>query len=167
MELAIRRMRHRAQLPQQLFLKQLEDYREISPTEWREHFPVGFREQLPASFLSEVYASGKTAEQWARDCLRDRSLTESHVARELAAARSAIDTMIMTDQGAGLLNKVSTAKRVATMRLLDEGFEDRLARDRKRGKKARRRQRRWAEDSSSGGGGGGSGEHGGSQSHRR
>ena len=45
-----------------------------------------------------------------------------------------------------LLNKVTTAKRVATMRLVDEGFEERLARDRQRGKRQRRQRRREARD---------------------
>eukprot|EP00969_Alexandrium_andersonii_P208323 9201443-Alexandrium_andersonii.AAC.1 len=53
----IKRLRHRAQLPQQRFLEQLESYQEIDSGTWAESFPPGYRERISASFLTEAYST--------------------------------------------------------------------------------------------------------------
>ncbi|CAK0805132.1 unnamed protein product, partial [Prorocentrum cordatum] len=106
-ELAIKRMRFKAQLPQQVFMEQLDECKEIEPEEWNSRMPEGYRQRISAEVLSEIYSSGKTAEAWARDFIRDRGLSDCHAAREMIAAFAAVDTMLMTDRQRGLLNLVS------------------------------------------------------------
>ncbi|CAK0897485.1 unnamed protein product, partial [Prorocentrum cordatum] len=110
-ELAIKRMRFKAQLPQQVFMEQLDEYREIEPEEWNGRMPEGYG-QISAEVLSEIYSSGKTAEAWARDFIRDRGLSDCNTAREMIAAFAAVDTMLMTDRQRGLLNLVSFERLV-------------------------------------------------------
>jgi hypothetical protein len=107
---AVARMKLKAMLPQQLFLQQLEDYREVDPGIWNTQFAAGFRERVAPLFMAEVFSTGKTGERWARDFVRDHGLAECHPARELVASLSALDTMIMTDREKGLLNRVSVER---------------------------------------------------------
>ncbi|CAK0860440.1 unnamed protein product [Prorocentrum cordatum] len=111
-ELAIRRMRFKAQLPQQVFMEQLDECKEIEPEEWNSRMPEGYRQLISAEVLSEIYSSGKTAEAWARDFIRDRGLNDCKTAREMIAAFAAVDTMLMTDRQKGLLNLVSFERLV-------------------------------------------------------
>ncbi|CAK0828932.1 unnamed protein product [Prorocentrum cordatum] len=111
-ELAIKRMRFKAQLPQQVFMEQLDEYKEIEPEEWNSRMPEGYRQRISAEVLSEIYSSGKTAEAWARGFIRDRGLSDCNTAREMIAAFAAVDTMLMTDRQRGLLNLVSFERLV-------------------------------------------------------
>ena len=90
----IKRMQNKAMLPQQLFVEQLEQYREMPADMWTQHFPENFRERVAASFLSEVYARGMTGEQYARVFLRERELPGCQPAREIIAGLAALDTML-------------------------------------------------------------------------
>ncbi|CAK0885631.1 unnamed protein product [Prorocentrum cordatum] len=110
--LAIKRMRFKAQMPQQVFLEQLEDFKECPASEWATKMPEGYRERIAPDVLSEVYSTGKTAEAWARDFIRDRGLTDCNTAREMIATFAAVDTMLMTDRQKGLLNQVSFERLV-------------------------------------------------------
>ena len=60
---AVAEMKQKGVLPQQLFMQQLEDYREIDSETWNAQFGVGFRERLAALFLAGVFSIGKTGEQ--------------------------------------------------------------------------------------------------------
>ncbi|CAK0870311.1 unnamed protein product [Prorocentrum cordatum] len=111
-ESAIKRMRFKAQLPQQVFMEQLDEYKEIEPEEWNSQMPEGYRQRISAEVLSEIHSSGKTAEAWARDFIRDRGLSDCNTAREMIAAYAAVDTMLMTDRQRGLLNLVSFERLV-------------------------------------------------------
>ncbi|CAK0869509.1 unnamed protein product, partial [Prorocentrum cordatum] len=110
--LAIKRMRFKAQMPQQVFLEQLEDFKEYPASEWATRMPEGYRERIAPDVLSEVYSTGKTAEAWARDYIRDRGLADCNTAREMIATFAAVDTMLMTDRQKGLLNQVSFERLV-------------------------------------------------------
>eukprot|EP00959_Pyramimonas_sp_CCMP1952_P287270 6007673-Pyramimonas_sp.AAC.1 len=98
-------MRFKAQMPQQVFLEQLEDFKEYPASEWATKMPEGYRERIAPDVLSEVYSTGKTAEAWARDYIRDRGLADCNTAREMIATFAAVDTMLMTDRQKGLLNQ--------------------------------------------------------------
>ena len=63
-------LRFKAQLPQQVFLEQLEDFDEVNATEWAARMPEGLRERIASDVLREIYSAGKTAEAWARDFIR-------------------------------------------------------------------------------------------------
>ena len=63
---AVAKMKLKAMLPQQMFLQQLEDYREVDPLVWNAQFSPGFRERVAPSFLSEVFSSGKKLESNGR-----------------------------------------------------------------------------------------------------
>ena len=80
-ELAIKRMRFKAQLPQTVFMEQLEEYQDIPAEEWNSRMPEGYRQRISAEVLSEIYSSGKTAEAWARDFIRDRGLSDCNTCR--------------------------------------------------------------------------------------
>ena len=82
-----------------------------------------------------------------------------HAVEATTGTKLALLPGVAEDDVLVLLNKVTTARRVATMRLVDEGFEERLARDKQRGKRQRRRRRRLEKQQrqEAGGGGGGPG----------
>jgi len=115
-------MKLKAMLPQQMFLAQLDQYREVDTEMWNAQFPVGFRERVAPSFLAEVFSTGKNGEQWARDFVRDHALQECHPARELVASLSALDTMLMTDREEGLLNRVSVERLARKAYALTRAF---------------------------------------------
>ena len=119
---AVAKVKQKAMLPQQLFMQQPEDYREVDSETWNAQFGVGFRERLAALFLAEVFSTGKTGEQWGRDNVRDHGLMECHPARELVAALSALDAMIMTDRERGLLNRVSVERLARKAYALTRAF---------------------------------------------
>eukprot|EP00972_Heterocapsa_arctica_P088223 13009003-Heterocapsa_arctica.AAC.1 len=50
---AVARMKLKAMLLQQLFLQQLEDYREVDPGVWNTQFAAGFRERVAPLFMAE------------------------------------------------------------------------------------------------------------------
>ena len=62
--------------------------------------------------MSEIYATGKTADARARDFARGRGLTDCNAAREMIASFAAADTTLMTVRQKGLLNLVSFERLV-------------------------------------------------------
>ena len=121
---AVMKMKLKAQLPQQLSLSQLEDYKEVDKELWEAQFPIGYRERMAATFLSEVFPTGKTGEQWARDYVRDHGVRECHASRELIAAMSALDAMLMVDRERGLLNRVSVERLARKAYALTRAFRN-------------------------------------------
>ena len=89
---AVAKMKQKAMLPQQLFMQQLEDYREIDSETWNAQFGVGFRERLAALFLAEVFSTGKTGEQWGQDYVRDHGLKWSAILPASSSLPSALWT---------------------------------------------------------------------------
>jgi hypothetical protein len=107
---AIKKLKNKSMLPQQVFLKQLEAYAEVDLEAWHHHFPEGFRTRISGEVLAEIYSTGFTGEQYGRNFLRDRELLECHQAREIIAVLSALDAMMLVDKQEGMLNLVSTER---------------------------------------------------------
>ncbi|CAK0828294.1 unnamed protein product [Prorocentrum cordatum] len=128
-ELPMKRMRFKAQMPQQLFLEQLDEREEIPSEEWNSRMPEGCRQRIAAEAPSEIYASGKTADAWARDFNRDRGLSDCNAAREMIAAFAAVDAMLMTDRQEGPLNLVGFERLVRKGHAIVGAYRDVNCRD--------------------------------------
>ena len=106
----IKRLKDKTLLPQQLFLEQVEQWREVDQEDWNRQFPEFYRERIAAESLAEVYSSGMTGEQWGRQFLREHGLEDCYAARDIVSGLAAVDTMIMVDKEQGILNKVGVEK---------------------------------------------------------
>ena len=106
----IGRLQRKATSPLEIFREHLSQYKEVPPAEWGAHFPLGYRERVAPEFLSDVYSQNKKGEEWAKDFLRDRELLDCFAARELMAALSALDAILLVERCPGSLNRVSTEK---------------------------------------------------------
>jgi hypothetical protein len=120
----IRRIRDKTMLPQQMFLEQVEQWKEVDKEEWNRHFPEFYRERVAAESLAEIYSHGMTAEQWARQFVREHKLDDCLAAKDIISLLHSIDTMIMVDKDEGFLNKVGTEWLVRKAMGLIRAFEN-------------------------------------------
>jgi hypothetical protein len=121
---AIKKLKAKSTPPHTFFLAQLEEYEEVDPTFWGSHFPIGYRERVAPALLAEAYQAGGTAEFYGREWLRARELTDCYTARDIVAGLAAIDTMMLVDRQAGLLNKVSVEKTCRKVYALMRAYRD-------------------------------------------
>jgi len=110
--------------PQQLFLEQVEQWAEVDQEEWNRSFPEFYRERISAESLAEIYSSGMTAEQWARQFIREHKLDDCMAARDIVSLLKSIDTMIMVYKEKRILNKVGTQRSVRQAAGLIRAFEN-------------------------------------------
>ena len=103
----VRKLEKRTELPQQKFLAKLREYQEVPAEVWAEQFPIGYRTRVAAEFLSEVFGSGLTGEKWARRFVEERQASKSPACRELIPTMLAIDTLVLVDGDAGIINSVA------------------------------------------------------------
>ena len=69
--------------------------------------PGGVPREGRPTWLGQVYGSGRSAKQWAKDFVRDHNLGRCLDAREIIPTMAAIDSMLMDDQPEGVVNSVS------------------------------------------------------------
>ena len=103
----IDKLKKTAERPQQRFLAALEHFQKEDVADWAAHFPVGFRERVAPSWLGEVYATGMTAQAYAKDFVKTRGLGEHNGAREIIPTLAAVDTMLLEDQVPGAINSIT------------------------------------------------------------
>ena len=94
-----------SETPQEVFfLKHLEQYRSEDPEDWARHFPPGYRERLAAVWLGEVFRSGLTPKQWAKNWVKDKGLGECDGARDLIPTMAALEAILLSDRQPDCIN---------------------------------------------------------------
>ena len=106
----IHRLRRGAETPQEIFVKHLEQYRQEDPEDWARHFPPGYRERVAAVWLGEVFRSGLTPKQWAKNWIKDKSLGECDDARDLIPTMGALEAILLSDRQPDCINSVALEK---------------------------------------------------------
>ena len=106
----VERLRRNAMPPQQVYIEALTHYRAEDREEWCEHFPPGYRERIAPTWLGEIYGTGRTGRDWAKNWLRERDLGDCAEARELLPTMCAIDNIFLHDKLKGAINSISTEK---------------------------------------------------------
>ena len=101
------KLRRQSERPQETYLRLLETYREVDKDYWAAHFPVGYRERVAPAWLGQVYSTGKTGKQFAKDFVRDRQLGKCNEARELISVLAAIDALLLEDSQPDVINSVA------------------------------------------------------------
>ena len=74
--------------------------------------------------LGELYASGKTAKEWAKAWIKEKELGNCDEAREIIATCAAIDAVFLVDQTEGAINHVSTEKLIRKVFGIINAFKD-------------------------------------------
>ena len=103
----ITKLRRQAERPQETYLRVLEGYREVDKDYWAARFPVGYRERVAPAWLGQVYSTGKTGKQFAKDFIRDRQLGKCNEAREFISVLAAIDALLLEDSQPDCINSVA------------------------------------------------------------
>lgn len=106
----ITRLKKESETPQEVFVKHLEQYRPEDPEDWARHFPPGYRERLAAVWLGEVFRSGLTPKQWAKNWVKDKSLGECDEARDLIPTMAALEAILLSDRQPDCINSVALEK---------------------------------------------------------
>ena len=106
----IKKLKPKAMKPQELFMRALEEYSPTDPEQWSTHYPPGYRERLAPGWLGEVYSTGVTLKEWAKNWLRERKMGESKDAREILPAMVALDSIFLRDQARGAINFASVER---------------------------------------------------------
>jgi len=124
MSILIKKLRRQAKSPQEVYVEALEDFAEQDKEVWATQFPPGFRERIAPNFLGELYASGKTAKQWAKDWIREKGLGECSEAREIIPACASVDSIFIVDQTAGAINMVNVERLARKVLGIKSAFAD-------------------------------------------
>jgi len=124
MSILIRKLKRQAKTPQEVFVEALEDFAEQDKEMWATQFPPGYRERVAPSFLGEIYASGKTAKQWAKDWVRDKGLGDCNDAREIIPSCASIDSIFLVDQTSGAINQINVERLARKVLGIKYGFAD-------------------------------------------
>jgi hypothetical protein len=106
----IHRLKKESETPQEVFVKHLEQYRPEDPEDWARHFPPGYRERLAAVWLGEVFRSGLTPKQWAKNWVKDKGLGECDEARDLIPTMAALEAILLSDRQPDCINSVALEK---------------------------------------------------------
>jgi hypothetical protein len=110
MSILIKKLKRNAKAPQEVFVEALEEFADQDYEMWATQFPHGYRQRIAPNFLGEVYASGKTAKEWAKSWIRDKGLGECSEAREIIPACASIDSIFLVDQTQGAINMVNVER---------------------------------------------------------
>ena len=124
MSILIKKLKRQAKSPQEVFVEALEDFAEQDKETWATQFPPGYRERVAPNFLGEIYASGKTAKQWAKDWVRDKTLGDCNEAREIIPACASIDSIFLVDQTAGAINMINVERLARKVLGIKYGFAE-------------------------------------------
>jgi len=120
----IRDLEKKAQSPQLLFKEALENYRREDVATWNVHFPPGFRARTAPHFISTIYATGKTAKEWAKSFIKERHLGACSEAREIIFSCASIDAIFLEDKDPEAINQISTEKLARKVLGIAEAFKD-------------------------------------------
>ena len=124
MSVLIRKLKRQSKTPQEIFVEALNDFAEQEKEVWATQFPPGYRERIAPNFLGEVYASGKSAKQWAKDWVRDKGFGDCNEAREIIPACASVDSIFLVDQTAGAINMINVERLARKILGIKYGFAD-------------------------------------------
>ena len=88
------------------YVQELKNYKDIPLSEWP--LPVGYQQRLAPAYLAEVYRSGNTGENYAKEFRRQHGLNDCLAAQEIDSILGNFDRMLLVDNEPGFLNRVSS-----------------------------------------------------------
>ena len=102
----VKRLESTAKNVHAAFIEELKHYRDIPIHDWP--LPVGYQQRLAPAYFAEVYKSGSTGENYAKEFRRAHGIVDCQATQEIESILANFDKMLLVDCEPGFINRVST-----------------------------------------------------------